>query len=98
MAILMVVAYMFVKSLLDYNGHQPPSLLMRIAVVSIGPIVWNGAVFLVHFMFSLFLGPFLDTQFPKLGAVMAFIAHTLGTIGMIAFFGFFMSFATPLTV
>jgi 1,3-beta-glucan synthase len=98
MAVLMVVSYMFVKSFPDRNGHQPPSPLIRIAVVSIGPIVWNAAVLLVQFMFSLFLGPFLDTQFPKFGAVMAFIAHSLGTIGMIAFFEFFVSFATSIIV
>ncbi|KAI0826038.1 1,3-beta-glucan synthase [Irpex lacteus] len=88
MAILFTVAYMFVKSFPDRDGHQPASPLVRIAIVSLGPIVWNAAVLLVLFMFSIFLGPFLDTKFPKFGAAMAFIAHSLGTIGMIAFFEF----------
>ncbi|KAI0340296.1 1,3-beta-glucan synthase [Trametopsis cervina] len=88
MAVLFVIAYMFVKSFPDRDGRQPASPLIRIAVVSLGPIVWNAAVLLVQFMFSIFLGPFLDTKFPKFGAVMAFIAHSLGTIGMIAFFEF----------
>ena len=92
MAILFVIAYMFVKSFPDHNGKQPPSPLIRIAVVSIGPIVWNAAVLLVQFMFSLMLGPMLNSTFPKFGTGMAFIAHSLGVIGMIAFFEFLVRF------
>ncbi|THH32853.1 hypothetical protein EUX98_g1321 [Antrodiella citrinella] len=87
-AILFVVAYMFVKSFPDRDGRQPPSPLIRIAIVSLGPIVWNAAVLLVQFMFSLLLGPMLNSTFPKFGSGMAFIAHSLGVIGMIAFFEF----------
>ncbi|KAJ8469972.1 hypothetical protein ONZ51_g8642 [Trametes cubensis] len=89
MAVLFVIAYMFVKSFPDKDGKQPASPLIRIAVVAIGPIVWNAAILLVLFMFSLFLGPMLDTPFPKFGSVMAFLGHTLGVIGMVAFFEFF---------
>ena len=91
MATLFVIAYMFVKSFPDKDGKQPPSPLIRIAVVSIGPIVWNAAVLLVLFLFSLFLGPMLDTPFPKFGSVMAFLGHSLGVLGMVAFFEFFVS-------
>lgn len=87
MAILMTVAYMFVKSF-KIDGIQPPSPLIRIAIVSLGPIVWNAAVLLVLFMFSLFLGPLLDTPYPKFGSFMAFLAHSLGVVGMIGFFEF----------
>lgn len=91
MAILFVICYMFVKSFPDSDGRQPASPLIRIAVISFGPIVWNAAVLLVQFMFSLFLGPFLDTKYPKFGSAMAFVAHSLGVIGMIAFFEFLVS-------
>lgn len=93
MATLFVIAYMFVKSFPDKDGKQPPSPLIRIAIVSIGPVVWNAGVLLVLFLFSLFLGPMLDTPFPKFGSIMAFLGHTLGVIGMIAFFEFFVSSA-----
>ena len=96
MAVLFVIAYMFVKSFPDKDGKQPPSPLIRIAIVSLGPIVWNAAVLLVLFLFSLFLGPMLDTPFPKFGSVMAFLGHTLGVIGMIAFIEFFVSSPAPL--
>lgn len=91
MAILFVIAYMFVKSFPDPNGNQPPSPLIRIAVISIGPIVWNAAMLLVLFLVSLFLGPILDPMYPRFGSVMAFIAHVLGAVGMIGFFEFFVS-------
>ena len=94
MAILMVVAYMFVKSF-RIDGVQPPSPLVRIAIVSLGPIVWNAAVLLVLFMFSLFLGPMLDTPYPKFGSFMAFLAHSLGVVGMIGFFEFLVCKQAP---
>jgi len=91
MAILFVIAYMFVKSFPDSTGKYPPSPLIRIAVISIGPIVWNAAILLVLFLFSLFLGPMLDPVFPLFGSVMAFIAHFFGVIGMLGFFEFLVS-------
>lgn len=89
-AILLIIAYMFVKSFPD-EGQTPPSPLIRITVVSIGPIVWNAAALLVLFLVSLLLGPMLDSCCVRFGAVMATIAHILGTIGMIGFFEFFVS-------
>ncbi|KIM41511.1 glycosyltransferase family 48 protein [Hebeloma cylindrosporum] len=88
MAVLFIIAYMFVKSFPNSDGKFSPSPLIRIAVISIGPIVWNAAVLLVLFLVSLFLGPMLDPRFPKFGSVIAFIAHVLGVIGMVGFFEF----------
>jgi 1,3-beta-glucan synthase len=88
MAVIFTIAYMFVKSFPDRDGFQPPSPLIRIAVISIGPIVWNAGVLLVQFLVSLFLGPMLDPTYPKFGAIMAFLAHGLGLLGMIGFFEF----------
>ncbi|KIK07095.1 glycosyltransferase family 48 protein [Laccaria amethystina LaAM-08-1] len=88
MAVLFVVAYMFVKAFPDSDGKYPPSPLIRIAVISLGPIVWNAAILLTLFLISLFLGPMLDPVFPIFGSVMAFIAHVLGVVGMIGFFEF----------
>ncbi|KAJ3771798.1 1,3-beta-glucan synthase [Lentinula raphanica] len=88
MAILFIIAYMFVKSF-PVNGTQPPSPLIRIAIISLGPIVWNAAVLLTLFLVSLFLGPMMDPLFPMFGSVIAFIAHSLGALGMIGFFEFF---------
>jgi len=88
MAILFIIGYMFVKSFPDSDGNYPPSPLVRIAFISLGPIVWNAAILLVLFLVSLFLGPMLDPMFPKFGSVMAFIAHVFGVIGMLGFFEF----------
>ena len=91
MAFLFIVAYMFVKSFPDDTGRFPPSPLIRIAFVALGPIVWNAAVLLVIFIISLFLGPILDPTFPKFGSFMATTAHILGVVGMLGFFEFFVS-------
>jgi 1,3-beta-glucan synthase len=88
MAILFIVTYMFVKSFPDENGNQPPSPLIRIAVISLGPVVWNAAILLVLFLVSLFLGPILDPRYPMFGSAMAGIAHILAVIGMVGFFEF----------
>jgi 1,3-beta-glucan synthase len=85
LAIIMVICYLFIKAFPD-NGTTVPALL-RIAVIALGPIVWNMALLLVLFLISLFLGPCLNscTQF---GATMAAIAHFGGVVGMVAFFEF----------
>ncbi|KAI0034779.1 1,3-beta-glucan synthase [Vararia minispora EC-137] len=88
LAILFVIAYMFVKSF-PAQGQTPPSPLIRIAVVSIGPIVWNAAVLLILFFISLMFGPVLDSCCTRFGSVMATIAHILGMAGLIGFFEFF---------
>ncbi|KAF4614803.1 hypothetical protein D9613_003048 [Agrocybe pediades] len=86
-AILFIVAYMFVKSF-PINGKQPPSPLIRIAVVSIGPIVWNAAVLLALFFISLFMGPMME-KWAKFASVMASLAHVACLVGLVAFFEFF---------
>ena len=88
MAILFVVAYLFVKSFPQVTGRENASPLVRIAIVSLGPIVWNAAVLLILFFLSLFLGPMLDSVSPKFGSAIAFIAHVLALVGMVGFFEF----------
>ena len=98
LAALFVIAYMFVKSFPDSNGKYPPSPLIRIAVISIGPIVWNAAILLTLFIFSLFLGPILDPLFPKFGSIIAFIAHFFGVVGILAFFELLVSLFTGIDI
>jgi 1,3-beta-glucan synthase len=86
MAVIFTIAYTSVKSFPDRTGNQPPSPLIRIAVISVGPIVWNASVLVARFLISLFLGSMLDPTFPKFGSTMAFIVHALGLLGMIRFF------------
>ena len=88
MAILFVVAYPFVKSFPQVTGRENASPLVRIAIVSLGPIVWNAAVLLILFFVSLFLGPMLDGVSPKFGSVIAFIANVFALVGMVGFFEF----------
>lgn len=81
---------MFVKSFPDKDGNENPSPLIRIAIIAIGPVVWNAAVLLALFFIALFLGPMMES-FAKFGSVMAALAHVLCLVGMVAFFEFFVS-------
>lgn len=99
MAIIFTIAYMFIKSFPDpRTGKFGPSALVRIAVIALGPIVWNAAVLIILFLISLFLGPMLDTCCAKFGSVMAGTAHFLAVLGMIAFFEFLVSVTTSRVV
>jgi len=86
-ATLFTIAYMFVKSF-PVNGQLPPSPLMRISVIAIGPLVWNATVLLSLFFISLFLGPMMD-GWPHFGTLIAGLAHTMCLVGLIGFFEFF---------
>ncbi|KAG8714885.1 1,3-beta-D-glucan synthase [Ceratobasidium sp. 423] len=88
LAIIFTIAYLFVKSFRQDDGTYPPSPLVRLAIVALGPIVWNAAVLLVMFLFSLTLGLMLNQCCPRFGAAMAMIAHSLAVVGLIAFFEF----------
>lgn len=89
MAVLFVIAFMFVNSFPDSKTNKiGPSPLLRIAVISLGPIVWNAAVLIILFMVSLFLGPMMGTCYPKFGSLIAAIAHGSALIGLIAFLEF----------
>jgi len=88
-AIVFIVAYMFVKSF-PIDGKQPPSPLIRIAIIAIGPIVWNASVLISLFFVSLFMGPMME-KWAKFGSVMASLAHISCLVGLVAFFEFFVS-------
>lgn len=89
-AVVFIVAYMFVKSFPDpKTGQQNPSPLIRIAIVAIGPIAWNATILLALFFIALFLGPMLES-WAKFGSVMAALAHVLSLLGIIIFFEFFV--------
>ena len=86
MAVIFTVAYMFVKSFPDGNGNQPPSPLVRIIVISVGPIIWNAGVLVVQFFVSVSLGPIANSMSSRFGAIVASFTHVLGLFGMIGFF------------
>ncbi|GAC76596.1 1,3-beta-glucan synthase [Moesziomyces antarcticus T-34] len=87
LAVIFVVAYAFVKSF-HQTGDPPQGAIVRIAIIALGPIVWNAAILLVLFLISMFLGPALNNCCAKFGSIMASIAHVLAVIGVIAAFEF----------
>ncbi|CAD6891025.1 unnamed protein product [Tilletia controversa] len=87
MAVIYTIAYAFVKSF-HQVGDPPQGGIVRIVIISLGPIVWNAAVLLILFLVSMFLGPALNKCCAKFGSIMASTAHLLSVIGMIAAFEF----------
>ncbi|CAE7199079.1 unnamed protein product, partial [Rhizoctonia solani] len=87
-AIIFTIAYLFVKSFRREDGIFPPSPLIRLAVVALGPIVWNAAILLVTFFISLTFGLMLHQYCPRFGAAMAVVVHLLAVVGLTAFFEF----------
>lgn len=61
LATLFVICYLFVKSF-PVEGHIQPGLL-RIAIIALGPIVWNMAFLITLFLLSVFLGPCVSGLF-----------------------------------
>jgi 1,3-beta-glucan synthase len=89
LALVFIVAYMFVKAFPQNLTNPPPSALVRIGVVALAPIVWNAAILLIIFLFSVILGPMLGGCCAQFGSVMASIAHFLALLGLIGCFEFF---------
>lgn len=79
-AAIYTVAYMFVKSFPNDNQANV-SPLIRLAVVSLGPTVWNAVVLLVLFLVSVTFGPALNSCCVKFPAIQATIAHGLALFG-----------------
>ena len=53
--------------------NENEALFIRIAVESLGPVIWNAAVPLVLLIVSPSLGPQLDSTHPQFGSYIAFI-------------------------
>lgn len=86
-AVIFVVAYAFVKSF--HRPTDPPSgAIVRIAIISLGPIALNAAVLLISFVISIFFGTALSKCCGRFGSVMATLAHVIAVLGMIGAFEF----------
>lgn len=89
---LCVIAFIFVRSFNPMDNSFPnngPSGLIRIAIISLGPIVLNAAVLIGLFFTSAILGPLFSFCCRKFGSVMAATAHAWAVINLIAFFEIF---------
>ena len=82
LAAIFVIAYAFVKSF-HLPNDPPMGAITRIAIIALGPIVWNAAILLILFLVSMFVGPALNNCCAKFGSIMASIAHVLSVVGMV---------------
>lgn len=80
------VAYLFANS---QNGNvraTPTNSVLRIAVVTFGPIVINFVLLLVIFFVSILVGPIFTFFCKKLPSFLAAFAHSLAVINHVFFF------------
>ncbi|KAJ2919772.1 hypothetical protein MD484_g740, partial [Candolleomyces efflorescens] len=90
MALLFLIAYLFVKSF-PVDGKVPPSPLIRISVIAVGPIAWNAAILMVQLFVSMYIATEFPNAFPsdsRFASVMAAIVHVLAVLGLIGAFEF----------
>src|SRR5258707_9811846 len=80
-AAIFAICYLFVKSFPD-DQNPNMSAIIRLLVVSVGPLVWNAVVLIVLFIISVTMGPMLNSCCVKFGSVMASIAHGLALLGV----------------
>ena len=97
MALLFLIAYLFVKSF-PVDGKVPPSPLIRISVIAVGPIVWNAAILMVQLFFSMYIVTEFPNAFPsgsRFASVMAAIVHVLAVLGLIGAFELLVRWLQP---
>ncbi|KAG8705700.1 1,3-beta-D-glucan synthase [Ceratobasidium sp. 423] len=52
LAVIFTIAYLFVKSFHQEDGTYPPSPFVRLAIVALGPIVWNAIFYIWLLVFD----------------------------------------------
>lgn len=82
----LLAAYLFANSLNDTRNASPTSSLLRICIITFGPIVVNMVILLVFNVVSLLLGPFCSLFCSKFPSFIAMIVHSLALINHIIFF------------
>ena len=86
MAIVSIIAYLFIESFPMIEGRRNVSPLVWIAIMLLGPIVWNMAVLLVQFLVALFIGLMMESCCMKFGSIVVSIVHVFALVGMDGFF------------
>ncbi|TIA75844.1 hypothetical protein E3P91_00230 [Wallemia ichthyophaga] len=85
MALIFVIAYMFMNSI-NNEYVVKPSMLIRILYVTFIPLLLNAMVLLTGFMLSFFYGRKLTGLWQKYPAMVAATVHAFAVLGQIATF------------
>jgi 1,3-beta-glucan synthase len=80
------VAYTFMNSQNGVTDADPINSVLRLAIVTFGPIVINAGALMVLFAVSCCAGPLLGVCCKKTASVMAGVAHGIAVIIQIIFF------------
>lgn len=91
-AFILLLAYTFTKSL----SARPVNALLRLAIISFGPIVWNAVVLLVVFFVALFAGPMLNSCGKVSSLFRSLVQSGLPVLLIIVIFALFVSLVPSL--
>ncbi|ANB11391.1 1,3-beta-D-glucan synthase [Sugiyamaella lignohabitans] len=80
------VPYTFINAQNGVHNVKPVNSVLRLAIVTFGPIAINAGALLVLFFMSCCMGPILGVCCKKTSTVMAAIAHGIAVIVQIVFF------------
>jgi len=86
--VLVGIPYIFMNSQVGNADTNPPKVaaVLRIAVLSVAPLVVNGAISGLFFALACCMGPLLGACCKRYGAVLAAIAHAIAVIILVACF------------
>ena len=79
-------AYLFSNALNDTRMGVATPGLMRLLIVTFGPVVVNMTIVLVFFIISCVFGPIISLAFKHFPSGLAIVAHSLSVINYVIFF------------
>lgn len=79
-------AYTFSNSQNETRGRMPVNSLLRIVLITLGPIAVNTAILLVFGIISMLTGPCISIVFTKFPSVIAATVHALAIVNYVFFF------------
>ncbi|KAG7848674.1 hypothetical protein KL941_001492 [Ogataea angusta] len=89
-AVIVIVAYLFANSQNEDISGPPSNSILRLAVITLGPIVVNVGILLALFPISAIFGPLLSHMFKKFPDFIANLSHILACVNHFAFFEFML--------
>ncbi|ODQ82473.1 glycosyltransferase family 48 protein [Babjeviella inositovora NRRL Y-12698] len=83
---LVIIAYLFSNSQNEVRNADRANSIMRLAFVSVGPIIVNMSFLVVLFVVSCVLGPLVSVCYPHFPSTIAYIAHGISILNHVFFF------------
>ncbi|SSD61339.1 related to 1,3-beta-glucan synthase component FKS1 [Saccharomycodes ludwigii] len=84
--IMIFIPYLFISTKNQTKGANPANALIRLMLITFGPIIANATILILGFFFSLFTGPVLSTCMKRYPSFISCIIHIFSLLDHIFFF------------